>query len=153
MVRRIVNSWIVIWVALMLVATWWGLHIFPRSGHWVEFRSMVVADAPLGDPVIMQVDRTIHRPTFGDWHVVVRRQLAGGWGIDCTASGASDYFPGSALPDPLTLEWWTEGQCALTQPGLYFVTTTWTFRPEWVAGPRVSPPLVSNTFRIVEVEP
>lgn len=151
MVRGLINSWIFTWAALVIVAAWWGVHVLPRADHWAEFRSMVVADAPLGDPIIMEVDRIIHRPTFGEWHVVIRKQTRAGWSTFCTASGESDYSPDAALPDPLTLEWWTEGQCSLTEAGLYFIATTWRFQPPWVAGTRISPPLVSNTFSIVEV--
>jgi hypothetical protein len=152
MVWQLISSWLTAWLAALAVALWWGLHIFPRSEHWAEFRSMVIADAPVGDSVVMSVDRSIYRPVFGEWVVVVRRQRDDGWAVYCTAQGQSDYQPDAVFPYPLTLNWWTEGQCSLNNPGLYFVTTTWTFYPGWVAGPRVSPPLVSNTFRIVEVE-
>jgi len=151
MVRRLVSSWIFTWAAFLCVGAWWALHVLPRAEHWVQFGNMVVADVPLGDSVIMDVDRIIRRAAFGEWTVVLRRQQASGWNVHCTAEGQGDYFPGAALPDPLTLEWWTEGQCEPKLPGLYFITTTWTFYPEWVAGPRVSLPLVSNTFRVVEV--
>jgi len=151
MVRRVIHSWPAIWVSFLAVALWWCLHLLPRATFWYEARAMIVADAPVGGDVVMAVDRTIHRDVFGEWAVIVRHQTERGWATYCAAEGATDYDPRATLPEPLTLSWWTDGGCTINDPGLYFVTTTWMFHPEWAVGARISTPLVSNTFRVVEV--
>ena len=152
MVRRLIASWTFGWVALLAVAIWWAASVLPTSRWWFEATTMLIPDTPSGEPIIMVVDREIKRPVYGSWTVTVREQGEGGWALQCVASGSGDYHPNAILPDPLTLDWWTDGQCDTLGPGTYFVTTTWAFRPRGVPGYRRSPPLVSNAFRVLEVE-
>jgi hypothetical protein len=152
MVRRIVKTWGFAWLMFFAVIAWWASHVLPTSRYWFIAESMVIPDAPVGDDVLMIVNRTIKRQVFGEWTVTVRAQQENGWSIYCVARGESDYSPLAVLPDPLTLDWWTYGQCEPPPPGTYFVTTTWAFSPAWIPGPRRTPPLVSNSFRVLEVD-
>lgn len=163
MVWRTLKSWTFAWGAAFAVAGWWILQVLPTASWYFDAKAMLVPDAPLGDPVVMAVDREIHRPIHGTWIVTVRKQegcnegvcenpgTGGGWVVYCNAIGESDYTPRASLPDPLDLEWWTDGQCRLDEPGRYFITTTWRFYPPGLPGNRRTRPLVSNAFRITEV--
>jgi hypothetical protein len=154
MVRRVVRSWSFAWVSLLAVAIWWGASMLPTSGYWFRADSMLVPDMPVGDDVVMIVDREIRRPVYGTWTVTVRQQQGEeGWRLYCIARGETDYTPLATLPDPVTLNWWTEGGCDDLEAGTYFVTTTWAFRPTWLPGHRRTRPLVSNSFRVLEVAP
>ena len=150
--KRVANSWVVILTAFMAVAIFWAMSVFPRATYWFEATSMVIPNAPAGDDVVMIVDREVRREVFGSWTVTVRREGRDGWSLYCLARGDTDYTPVATLPDPLTLDWWTEGQCPALSPGTYFLTTTWAFNPSWMPGARRSHPLVSNAFQILEVE-
>jgi len=130
--------------ALLVVSIAYGAMNWPAS-WW--FRNVVtfVHDAQIDEPVFMEVNREIRRPFFADWSVIVRRLEIGGWTIVCTAHGKGDYLPGSTLPDPLALEWWTDGQCSYPPPGRLYLTTIW--RIQGPTGPR---PVVvtSNIFEV-----
>ena len=153
MVWGIVTSWTATVTAFLAVALWWALQVFPAASFYYEARSMIVPDLPHGADVVMLVDREVKRPVYGRWTVTVRRYEGGGWVMACApARGSSDYSPQASLPDPLTLDWWTEGQCEITEPGRYFITTTWAFEPRRLPGTRRSVPLVSNVFAIAEIE-
>ena len=153
MVWRLATSWAATIAMLFIVLGWWAMQVFPPATYYFEARHMIVPDAPTGAGVVLFVDRDIHRPVFGRWTVTVRRQAGEGWVQACApAHGSNNYLPESVLPDPLTLEWWTEGQCSLTEPGRYFITTTWAFEPRRLPGTRRSAPLVSNVFAIVDIE-
>jgi hypothetical protein len=131
---------------------WWAAQVLPTAAFWFDARTMVVPDAPLSADVVLVVDREIKRAVYGRWTVTVRRQTEDGWTLACPPSrGSSDYNPKASLPDALTLDWWTDGQCAISEPGRYFITTTWTFEPRRLPGTRTTAPLVSNVFTIAEV--
>lgn len=152
MVQTVAKSWTFAIIMFVAVASWWALQVLPPASWWHDAESMVASDAELGDPVILYVNREIKREVPGEWEVTLRRKSGDGWVIVCVAPGTSYYRPNSALPSPLTLDWWTAGQCAPPAPGLYFVSTIWTFDPTWLPGQRKTSPLVSNTFRIFEDE-
>jgi hypothetical protein len=103
------------------------ISLWPAS-WWLDVDRVAVFDSVSGADVIMEVDRTIHRDFVADWSVVVRSHDSGGWKVWCTARGTSDYRPDAALPDPLTLEWWTDGKCTRPPPGQYLISTIWTVR-------------------------
>ena len=153
MVWRFVSSWTGTLLAFVAVALWWALQSLPTSGYYFRASSMVVPDVPVSADVVLLVDREIVRPVYGEWVVTVRRYTGHGWTLACPpARGASDYSPQAALPQPLTLDWWTEGQCNITEPGRYFISTTWKFHPRRLPGTRRTAPLVSNVFTVAEVE-
>lgn len=131
-----------------LVLAWSVAHLWPAS-WWFSVDRVVVFDAPAGAPVVMQASRTIRRPFTAEWNVLVRRATPSGWEIVCTASGGGDYRPDAALPDPLTLHWWTNGQCpVIGQSGQYMVSTIWTIGAGIAGDKRVL--AESNIFTVTE---
>ena len=101
-----------------------AMHLWPAS-WWLEIASVRVADGIEGKPVLMHVERTIHRDFAGTWGVSVRSLTDQGSMVACAASAVSDYRTGADLPKVLTLGWWTNGRCETLPPGTYLVQTTW----------------------------
>lgn len=99
-------------------------HLWPAS-WWLEISSVRVADGIEGKPVLMHVERTIHRDFVGTWGVSVRSLTDQGSMVACAASAVSDYRIGADLPEALTLGWWTNGRCETLPAGTYLVQTTW----------------------------
>ena len=99
-------------------------HFWPAS-WWLEISSVRVADGIEGKPVLMHVERTIHRGFTGTWGVSVRSLTDQGSMVACAASAVSDYRIGADLPEVLTLGWWTNGHCETLPAGTYLVQTTW----------------------------
>lgn len=149
MARRVVTwmqSWLAFWIFGAWLALWFLTHFWPPS-WWLEVRRVVVFDTVPGAEVIMDVDREIRRNFIADWAVVVRRYVGGAWTVECTARGTSDYRPTAALPDPLTLDWWTEGECPNLRSGRYLVSTIWTVRGQYGLPDKVIQSL-SNVFEV-----
>jgi hypothetical protein len=120
---------------------------FPTD-WWFDARSMAVQDVASGAPVVLSVDRIIRRPFVGQWSVNVRRATdSGGWEIICAATGGGSYRPDAALPEPLTLDWWTNGQCTDLPPGQMYITTVW-WLDMVVFGAIPTPALESNVFTV-----
>lgn len=117
-------------MAFLLCLLWLSassvIHLWPAS-WWLEIDSVRVADGIEGKPVLMHVERTIHRDFTGTWGVSVRRLTDQGQGsmVACVASAMSDYRIDEYLPGLLTLGWWTNGRCETLPPGTYLVQTTW----------------------------
>ena len=101
-----------------------AMHLWPAS-WWLEIASVRVADGIEGKPVLMHVERTIHRDFTGTWGVSVRSLTDQGSMVACAASAVSDYRIGADFPEVLTLGWWTNGRCETLPPGTYLVQTTW----------------------------
>lgn len=101
-----------------------AMHLWPAS-WWLEISSVRVADGIEGRPVLMHVERTIHRDFTGTWGVTVRALRDTGTYVACAASAVSDYHIGSDLPEAITLGWWTNGRCETLPAGTYIVQTTW----------------------------
>lgn len=134
------------YIGLRLAVTFW-----PAS-WWFDAGPMRIADAREGEPVLIEWDRTIHRPFVGDWSVVVRRVAPRSLTVQCEARGVVDYLPTATLPEPLTLEWWTSGQCPALTPGRYRVSTIWTIRTP-ALGVNRQVVVTSNEFTIEEAKP
>lgn len=98
--------------------------LWPPS-WWLEVRDINLANARQGEPIVMAVDRTISRAFRGHWSVTVRQWDGVGWVTYCNASGSSNYRADARFPVPLTLKWWTDGQCHDLSPGRYKLTTRW----------------------------
>ena len=130
--------------ALLIVLGAWGAMHWPAS-WWLRNAVTFVHDAQVGAPVFMDVEREIRRPFLAEWTVIVRKLENNGWSVACTAHGKGNYLPGAALPDPLTLEWWTDGQCSHPPPGRLYLTTIWR-----IDGPAGKRPVVvtSNVFEV-----
>ena len=92
---------------------------------WLEVRDINLSNARQGAPIVMAVDRDIHRAFRGHWSVTVRQWDGAGWVTYCNASGSSNYRADARFPVPLTLRWWTDGQCYDLSPGRYRITTRW----------------------------
>jgi len=135
---------------LGVVAGWFTATLWPPS-YWLDVDEVIVFDGPAESDVFMRVDRDIRRPFHAQWDVLVRELATGGSTVVCAARGHGDYRVDAVLPDPLTLDWWTEGQCPTLPPGEYFISTVWV-----IEGGSLPDKLVrseSNVFRITEVEP
>ena len=85
-------------------------HLWPAS-YWLEVNSVRVADSQANKPVVMYIDRKIHRDFVGIWGVTVRSIKDTGTHIACASSALSDYKEGTELPEVVTLGWWTTGKC------------------------------------------
>lgn len=109
----------VVWISTLAV-----IHMWPAS-WWMEVQAVHVADTKAGDPILMHVEREIHRDFSGTWGVSVRVMDAGHGYVVCSEGAASGYLQGADLPDTLTLSWWTNGQCNTLPVGVYIVQTVW----------------------------
>jgi hypothetical protein len=126
MMRRAVESNVMFAVMLGVVLSYAVARLWPAS-WWLEVRSVLAFNSLHGADVVMQVDRTIHRPFTAEWRVLVRKLTPDGRvEIVCAAAGGGNYRPDAALPDPMTLAWWTNGQCPNPPPGQILVSTIWT---------------------------
>jgi hypothetical protein len=116
------------WPSTLILCVWIGylgyLQLLPPS-HWLEVRKISVFDTIEGETPKLDVDRTIRRPFFGYWTLSVREVTPNGITQVCEADGKSRYRLDAALPDPITLDWWSTGQCSVIERGQYIVTTTW----------------------------
>lgn len=79
-----------------------------------------------GSSAVLNVVRTIRQPLLMSYAVRVFMVGAdGAWPI-CTAEGGPfQYRPDAVLPDPITLAWWTDGECIILPPGRIEIETTW----------------------------
>jgi len=126
----VVQSRFVFWTMLIWLVVFMVAQVWPSS-WWMDVRRVLVFDGIAGAEIVMSVDREINRPFIADWAVAVRRQADRGWVVHCAATGQSRYNVDSVLPDPLTLDWWTDGKCQkITIPGQYRISTIWTIRGE-----------------------
>lgn len=125
-----------LWMAARLVPVW----------PWFEPRTLLVADSSAGEPVTIGYQRTIRRETLVGYTAVVRRMP--GLEIVCEATAQPFlYRPGAELPHPVTLEWWTGGDCGDLPAGEYQLDTCWTLTNR-LAGllPERTACLTSNVF-------
>lgn len=101
------------------VAHWW-----PTS-WWMEVRRIAVLPGRAGEPVVLMVDRIIHRPFHAQWHLRVWRHDMAAEEVACEASGGGDYRPTARLPPTVTLRWYSAGECDVLPAGRYSMTVTW----------------------------
>lgn len=123
-------------------------HLWPAS-YWLEVNSIRVADSQANQPVIMYIDRKIHRDFVGVWGVTVRSIKDTGVHIVCASSALSDYKEGNELPEVVTLGWWTNGKCETLPVGIYVVQTTWQIQSNGIFPTKVVSQ-TSNPFKITE---
>lgn len=114
--------------------------------YWLLVQSVEVDETPAQASPVMRVDRQIIRPFLANWHVIVRQQEPSGWVVKCTAMGGGNYRVDAALPENLTLDWWTDGQCPTLPPGTYQVATTWEIHPNNGTTKRLT--VESNIFEV-----
>lgn len=123
-------------------------HLWPAS-YWLEVNSVRVADSQANQPVVMYIDRKIHRDFVGVWGVTVRSIQDTGVHIACASSALSDYKEGAELPEVVTLGWWTNGKCETLPVGVYIVQTTWQIQSNGFFPTKVVTQ-TSNPFKIIE---
>lgn len=123
-------------------------HLWPAS-YWLEVNSVHVADSQANKPVVMYVDRKIHRDFIGIWGVTVRSIQDTGVHIACASSALSDYKEGTKLPEVVTLGWWTNGKCETLPVGVYIVQTTWQIQGNGFFPTKIVSQ-TSNPFKITE---
>lgn len=83
-----------------------------------------------GQTARLWVDRIIHRPIHMRYTVRVMASDPQGWHEVCMAQGGPIlYEPGNVLRQPVSLEWWTGGQCATLPSGRARIVTTWAPTP------------------------
>ena len=114
------------WLLGLPVLAYWGAYAVPSASWWLRVGPIVAFDAPAGAHVVLEIDREIRRPFTATWRVLVRRhEPSQGWVVVCTANGGGDYRTDAVLPQPLTLDWWTDGQCPYPPEGQIMVSTVW----------------------------
>lgn len=101
-------------------------HIVPRpqlSDYFVVSQLEAVRQ---GNSATLIVDRTIKQPLHMGFTVRILGEGSEGWVEYCAmTSGVILYQPGRALPDPVTLDWWTWGRCPTLPRGKALIETTW----------------------------
>jgi hypothetical protein len=114
--------------------------------YWLRVNSVEVAHTTANVSPPMVVNRSIVRPFLAGWSVIIRRQETAGWIVACAAHGGGDYRVDAALPENLTLDWWTDGQCKTLAPGAYQATTIWEIHPKGGVTKRLV--VESNVFEV-----
>lgn len=87
-----------------------------------------------GNTAILVVDRDIHAPI--DMAYTVRVMSVNGTGVTQFCKSESNtfrYLPTAQLPDPITLDWWTNGACPTLPDGPAQIITTWEPYPSGLA--------------------
>ena len=129
------------WVLFMGVT-----HGVPAS-RWLEVAAVHIPDARAGQPVRMEVKRTLHRDFVANVAVSVRSDSSS-QDVVCQQQARPNYRAGAKLPKDLTLEWWSFDKCVTLPPGRYWVATDWDIEPGGVwPVKRVS--VDSNRFEVL----
>lgn len=124
------------------------LQAWPAAA-WLEVESVHVFDARAGEPIRMLVARRIHGPFVAAFSVRVHILRSGSSEVVCSVDARpGQYRQDATLPDPLTLSWWTHGQCQSLPAGIYTVTTTWTIDPPQPLVPAKTVTVTSNPFEV-----
>lgn len=122
-------------------------HLWPTS-YWLEIRSLAIQSAYFGQPLPMQIERTISHNFRGTWNATIRQWDGNGWVTWCNAQGRSNYRPEAKFPKDLSLKWWTDGQCYPLPAGRYKVSTSWLIEtPTWMPDKVVT--MESNVFEVL----
>lgn len=141
------QSWPVFLFMSAWLAAWAGLHLMPGR-WWLDVNYIQVANAAAGQPVSMIVDREIRHEFYGAWSVHLRREKGtAGWETIACGTGANTYRTTSLLPTPVTLDWWTEGECDSLPPGRYQISTQWIIYPGSLWPPKTIS-VLSNVFEV-----
>ena len=115
-------------VSLMGVDT--AVKVMPKADLAEFFEVQSVTAKRVGDGAVLDVQRVIHRPVHMAFTVRIMAQEPSGWTEVCQApSNVILYEPGRALPDPITLDWWTWGKCPTLPSGPAEIVTTWDPEP------------------------
>ncbi len=79
-----------------------------------------------GSGALLWIDRDIHRAVYMAATVRIMAQMDSGWREYCIADGPTIlYNPAAVLDQPVTLDWWSFGQCPSLPPQRAMIETTW----------------------------
>lgn len=99
-------------------------HLRPETHDFFEVNSM--SAKRVGDTAALVVDRVIKVPLIMGYAVRVLSIGDHDATLFCAAQGGPyRYRPDAKLPDPITLDWWTDGQCIAIPQGRVKIETTW----------------------------
>lgn len=146
-----IGNWLQSWPVFILMSAWlllWaGVHIMPGR-YWLDVRYIQAKNSAAGQAISFIVDREIRHTFYGEWTVSLRRAIGdqGYVSVPC-GRGATTYRPDAALPNPVTLEWWTDGACATLPVGRYQISTQWIIYPGWLWPPKTIS-VLSNVFDV-----
>lgn len=113
-------------VSLTLIGVDTAVTLMPKPSLDAFFKVDSVTAERVDDTAVLKVDRQILRPLHMTFSVRVKGNGAHGWVDFCgMSSGVILYEPDAELPDPVTLDWWTWGECPTLPPGQARIVTTW----------------------------
>lgn len=116
-------------------------HLRPETADYFEVGSITAERSD--NTAILHVERTIKAPLIMSYAVRVFSVSDGLAVMTCAANGGPYlYRPDAALPNPITLKWWTDGECPSIPPGRVQIETTW--QP---VGPAMAPVSVTTDVR------
>ena len=100
--------------------------LMPRPGLERYFEVQSVTAERDGGKVLLHVSRQIHAPITIAYAVRVFTMTREGAVLICAAQGGPfRYRTDAVMPNPVTLDWWTNGQCPDAPPGQVQIETTW----------------------------
>ena len=135
------------WWPWVITALLLPLQLWPAS-WWLDVRSVNIRSAPVGEPLLMMVERTVKRDFRGSWNVTLRRWDGNGWVTWCNATGRTNYRNEATLPKNLALQWWTDGACHPLPVGRYKTSTSWSIEsPSFM--PNKTTVAESNVFEVL----
>lgn len=82
----------------------------------------------MGNTGVIHFERKINYPIVMTFSVRVQEQTPQGYVQTCKTHSIPpfEYQPDAALPDTVTLYWWTDGACSELPDGAGRISTTWT---------------------------
>lgn len=115
--------------AMMGVDT--AVTVLPRAALDDFFAVQSVIATRQGDTAILEVHRQILHPIHMGFNVRIQSLGEKGWHETCAMqAGPILYQPDAALPEPVTLDWWTWGECPTLPEGKARIVTTWIPEPK-----------------------
>lgn len=119
-------------IPFMISLGWAGLTLdtavsfAPKASLSTYFEVHSVTAERAGETAILLVDREIHSPINMAYTVRIMAEEGGRLVQTCKAeSNTFLYLPTAKLPDRITLDWWTNGECAALPDGPALIVTTW----------------------------
>ena len=132
-------------------ALWLSLQIneirraFAPASDWLVVRSIMIEDASVGMPVMINYDRHIKQPFHGRYYAVLRRVDGTTEDIECEGSGGAPYKPVEGKIRR-SLDWWLGKTSCRPSAGTYQLDTLWIIEMDNYPSKRVR--ASSNVFRL-----
>lgn len=143
-----------LWVAAAILLVPWVVDKAIPASLWYSLEAVHVDDALVGEPVPVQVRRSISRPFLGQYVVTVRP--VGRPEPVCNGGSVVVYKPSQTPEVSRDLAYWSAGakpDCMdALEPGRYIMTTTIIIQTGIPFLPRRVVSLDSNAFRILPRE-